>query len=186
MTPRFFNSWMWLAWFAYWMIAAGFTAATKSSEPFWRRLQYQLILLLGFYLVFHDRRQPILWGRLYDSRAIEWAGCAMTLLGLAFSVWARLHLGRYWSGIITLKEGHRLIRTGPYQFVRHPIYTGMLFAALGSAVTASLGDAIIGVAMMAWAFVIKLRREETLMIARFGEEYQQFKREVPALMPLVY
>ena len=87
----------------------------------------------GFWLIFHSDK-PYFAGWLYDSPAIGWTGTALTAAGLLFTVWARTHLGKYWSGIITLKQVHKLIRTGPYRIVRHPIYTGFLTAALGSAI----------------------------------------------------
>ena len=110
----------------------------------------------------------------------------MTIGGILFAVWARWHLGRYWSGTITLKEGHKLIRTGPYRFARHPLYTGFLTAVLGSAVTAARVDGFIGFALVLISIVIKMRREEALTTREFGDEYRRFKEQVPALLPLIY
>src|SRR6266550_2394563 len=106
----------WLAWFAVWLIAGFFVHRTRWSEAWLKRMQYSLLMALGFWLIFHDRRaaHSLLVGRLYESRAAAWIGNAMTIGGLLLTAWARFHLGRYWSGIITLKEDHRLIRTGPY------------------------------------------------------------------------
>jgi protein-S-isoprenylcysteine O-methyltransferase Ste14 len=119
------------------------------------------------------------------SLVIEVLGTVLTILGLCFTVWARVHLGRYWSGIITLKQGHRLIRTGPYQLTRHPIYTGLLAAVLGTAIAASTGDAFVGFVVFTAAYVVKARREEALLTREFGDEYTRFKQEVPTLVPLV-
>ena len=110
----------------------------------------------------------------------------MTVLGLLFTVWGRIHLGRYWSGMVTLKEGHRLIRTGPYALVRHPLYTGFLRGGAGSALAARTVDAAIGFALLLAAYLVKLRREETLLTREFGDEYLRFKREVPALVPFTW
>jgi Isoprenylcysteine carboxyl methyltransferase (ICMT) family len=98
-------------------------------------------LMIGAFLIFHSRNHHVIYGQFYDDRAVEYAGTAITILGLLFSVWARIHLGQYWSGIITLKEGHKLIRSGPYRFVRHPIYTGFITAMTGSAISMATGDA---------------------------------------------
>jgi protein-S-isoprenylcysteine O-methyltransferase Ste14 len=99
---------------------------------------------------------------------------------------ARIHLGKYWSGVITLKEGHRLIRSGPYRLARHPIYTGFLTANLGTAITASSGDAFLGFALILVAFLIKIHREEKVLAGEFGDEYTRFRREVAALVPMLY
>jgi protein-S-isoprenylcysteine O-methyltransferase Ste14 len=177
----------WALWAAYWYISALFVNKTRSSEGWAARMQHLLPLALGFVLIFHDRHgRGWLWGRIYESQTAEAIGTALTVAGLLFAVWGRLHLGKYWSGIITLKEGHKLIRTGPYRFVRHPLYTGFLSAVLGSAITASTGDAFIGFVIMLVAYLIKMRREEKLLTGEFGQEYVAFKSQVWALLPFVY
>ena len=186
MSPLLLDILMWILWFIGWNIAALFVHRTRRSEGKLMRLGHVLPLAIGFTLMMHNRRHPFLIRRLYESPAIEWLGVAITFFGLAFSVWARIHLGRYWSGFVTLKEGHRLIRTGPYRLARHPIYTGFLTAALGTAITASSGDAFIGFVIILIGFLIKIRREEEWLGGEFGEEYAQFRREVAALVPMVY
>jgi|GEM_PF-184361 len=176
------NGEAWLVWSIYWMIAGRFVLKTKSSEGPLGRLGHLLPMYAGLFLIFHGRH-PSFFGRLYDNNGIEALGDIITFGGLLFSVWARIHLGRYWSGIITIKEGHRIIRTGPYQVVRHPIYTGMLTAAAGSAITASTVDGVIGLLVLIVTLVIKSRREEKVLAAELGDEYTVYKREVPALVP---
>jgi len=186
-SPLEIDAWLWEAWLAYWMIAAFFANRSKVQENHLIRLTHSLPLLAGFVLMFHIGFDgSLIHDRFFNSLTIRRAGIAPTALGLLFSVWARVHLGRYWSGIITLKEGHKLIRTGPYRFVRHPIYTGLLIAALGSAISAATGDAFIGFALILISIFFKSRREETLLTGEFGEEYLRFKREVPGLCPLIY
>ncbi len=184
--PFWVNVFMWLAWAVYWFAAASRVQATKSSEGVLMRLTHLVPLALGFFLIFHNPDDKIIYGRLYYHAAIAWLADGITAAGLLFSLWGRIHLGRYWSGIITLKEGHQLIRTGPYCWVRHPLYTGFLTAVLGSAAMAGTGDAFLGFAIMFVAYVIKLRREEALLTSQFGDEYRQFQREVFALVPFVY
>jgi protein-S-isoprenylcysteine O-methyltransferase Ste14 len=108
---------------------------------------------------------------------------ALTVAGLAFTVWARVHLGRNWSGTVTLKEGHELIRTGPYAYVRHPIYAGLMVALLGSAVACGELRALIGFVIVTAALVRKLRIEERFMRESFPEQYRDYCAEVPALIP---
>ncbi len=185
LSPVMINVWAWLAWLAVWIAASRHVQRTEQSEGFLLQLQHKVPQLTGFFLIFHDGGWAIIRGRLYDRTEIEIAGTVLTVLGLAFATWARVHLGRYWSGMITLKQGHKLIRSGPYRITRHPIYTGLLAAALGSAATAATADAMVGFVLIAAANIVKLWREEALMIRQFGEEYLRFKGEVPALVPLL-
>src|SRR6478609_8569786 len=120
---------LWITWALYWFVAAQFVNAAKSSEGVLLRLTHTVPLAIGFLLMFHQAPHAFIYGPLHHAAPLRWPGVALTGAGLLFSVWARVHLGKYWSGIITLKEGHELIRTGPYQHVRHPLYTGFLSAS---------------------------------------------------------
>src|SRR5205823_4596112 len=126
----------WIVFEAWWIARARGTARAASREPMARRVAYLSLLLAAVMMdVGRPRLGPLdrpLWP---TPLAVEAAGFAWTLLGLGFAIWAREHLGRYWSGRITIKEDHRLIRSGPYRIVRHPIYTGALFAVIGVALT---------------------------------------------------
>jgi protein-S-isoprenylcysteine O-methyltransferase Ste14 len=110
-------------------------------------------------------------------------GVALLVAGLAFSVWARVHLGRNWSGSVTVKQGHELIRSGPYAWVRHPIYTGLLSALLGTVIVSGTVRAVIGFAIIAAALLRKLRIEEGFMRETFPGVYERYCAEVPALIP---
>jgi protein-S-isoprenylcysteine O-methyltransferase Ste14 len=181
------NGWLWMAWAISWITSALFTNRTRWSESRLSRMVYSIPFGLGFYLIFH-RREPgysLFYNRFWTSSIASWIGNGLTVVGFTFAWWARVHLGRYWSGTITLKEGHRLIRTGPYRLARHPIYTGFLSAVLGSAIAASTGDAMIGFVLIVGSIVLKMHREEALMTREFPDEYRQFKAEVPALIPFV-
>jgi protein-S-isoprenylcysteine O-methyltransferase Ste14 len=98
-------------------------------------------------------------------------------------VWARVYIGRNWSGTVTLKEGHELIRSGPYALVRHPIYTGLLLAFTGTAIACGDPAAVIGLALVLASFLYKLRIEEGFMRAVFPEQYASYAARVPALVP---
>ncbi|HUB24380.1 MAG TPA: isoprenylcysteine carboxylmethyltransferase family protein, partial [Tepidisphaeraceae bacterium] len=174
---------MWLAWLVIWCIAAFFANKTRFRENIFQRFEHTIPLYAGLFLELHSRHTPLIHGRLYDNDGIDSLGVMIVFGGLAFAVWARIHLGRNWSGIITLKRGHRLIRTGPYQFVRHPIYTGMIAAAIGTAMTNSTGDAWVGLIPVLLSCYFKSLREEKLMTGEFGDEYRKFKAEVPGLVP---
>lgn len=106
-------------------------------------------------------------------------------LGLLLALWARVTLGRNWSVIVTFKQGHELIRTGPYAIVRHPIYTGFLLMIAGTMIFIGRIEGIIVVAVAAGGLWIKLRAEERLMTAHFPVEYPAYKASTKALIPFV-
>jgi protein-S-isoprenylcysteine O-methyltransferase Ste14 len=167
-------------------VSARFNAQTKCSEEWLLRLSHLIQLAIGFWLIFHDRKWFLFYGVLYESSVLRIVGTIVTAGGLLFTVWARIHLGKYWSAMITLKQGHELIRSGPYRFVRHPIYTGYILAALGSAITYSSGDALAGFVVIGATCLLKIRREEKILTSEFGDQYLQFKTEVAMLVPFVF
>ena len=143
-----------------------------------------LLVILGFALIFSGGNLRLIPGKWHHLRPLAYAGTTLTAFGLLFSAWGRYHLGQYWSGIISLKEGHRLVRTGPYKLVRHPLYTGFLSAVLATAIAAATYDALLGALLILTAYALKIRREEKVLLNAFGDEYVQFKRETPALIPV--
>jgi len=120
-----------------------------------------------------------------DAPATYWSGFAIVVLGLAFTVWARIVLGRNWSGIVTVKQDHELVTTGPYRWVRHPIYTGLLFAFAGSAIARGEWRGVLAVVIVLAGFWRKLKLEERWMIETFGDAYLRYREKVRALIPFV-
>ena len=116
---------------------------------------------------------------------IACAAAFLCVAGLAFALWARVTLGRNWSGVVTLKEGHELVERGPYRFVRHPIYTGMLIMSFATALVQSHMAGVLGVLLMFASFWIKLGREETLMLRQFPERYAAYQQRVKRIIPFV-
>ena len=182
---------LWIAWALYWVVSARGAKRTRRRESLASRLSHVLPLAAGVAL--------IAWPH-HPGKSWTWAGwmswqlvppgplrlgsaLALTVAGLAFTVWARMHLGGNWSGTVTLKEGHELIRTGPYGWVRHPIYSGLLLALLGSALACGELRALIGLAVVTAAFGRKLLIEERFMRESFPEQYHEYCAEVPALIP---
>jgi protein-S-isoprenylcysteine O-methyltransferase Ste14 len=178
---------LWLAWLLYWMISAFSAKTTRRRESLGSRLSHVVPLLIGVALIVWPRA-PWDWLalRLLPGGPLQYAlGVVLLVPGLAFTVWARVHLGRNWSGMVTLKQGHELIRSGPYAYVRHPIYTGLLVALLGSAVAGGELRAVIGWCVVAGAFIRKLRIEERFMREIFPGQYQRYCAAVPALVPFI-
>jgi protein-S-isoprenylcysteine O-methyltransferase Ste14 len=111
------------------------------------------------------------------------AGAVICLAGLLITIWARRTLAGNWSSDVTFKEDHELIRHGPYRFVRHPIYTGLLVMALGTAIELGQLRCWLGSVALAIGFWIKLSQEERLLLRHFPEEYPRYQKQVKALVP---
>jgi protein-S-isoprenylcysteine O-methyltransferase Ste14 len=126
-------------------------------------------------------------GHIWPARGCRewtfWAGFALIAAGISLAVWARVHLAGNWSGTVTLKQGHSLTRSGPYAWVRHPVYTGPLLAVLGSVISDCTRHALLGLLFVAVALLRKVAIEERFLGAQFGDAYERYRAEIPALIP---
>ena len=175
----------WVGWLVYWIAAARRTALTRRMESLLTGASYRVPLLVGICLLVFSGR-PLLGFdlRLLPQTSLVAAiGAALTMAGVCFAVWARFHLGKYWSGRITLKEDHRLVQTGPYAWVRHPIYSGILLALLGTTLTVGTLLACVGFAMIFLSFWRKLTIEEIWLRSHLGAQYEVYQKRVKALIP---
>lgn len=178
---------VWVAWVIYWSIAARDAKRDMRQESPASRLGHIVPLVIaGALLWLPTLPGGFLCGRFAPATpATFYAGLAVLVLGLGFTVWARRVLGRNWSGIVTVKQDHELIRSGPYRWVRHPIYTGLLFGFVGTAIARGEWRGVLAVAIVFAALWRKLKLEERWMIDTFGEAYLRYRAEVPALIPFV-
>lgn len=120
------------------------------------------------------------------SYGVAWLGVALTIAGIALAIVARLFLGGNWSGSVTIKQGHTLVRKGPYTIVRHPIYSGFLLAILGTGLAIGEIRALIAAILIFAILAHKINLEERFMMEQFGAEYGQYRRRVKALIPFVW
>lgn len=177
---------LWGGWGTYWLARSGGGKANTWREPWLSRMLHIVPLVLGASLLTFEIPALGLDGRFLPlSWVLYGAGVFLTAAGLAFTVWARLHLGRNWSGTVTLKEGHELITTGPYAFVRHPIYTGLLVAFCGGALSVGEWRAVLALGVVTAALWRKWRVEERGMRRLFGQAYDSYARRVPAVIPFL-
>ncbi|MFI5013400.1 MAG: methyltransferase family protein [Hyphomicrobiales bacterium] len=178
---------LWAAWALYWFVVARDVKATLRRETPAARLLHVGPLLICAVLFVAPRILPAALDRRFLPSAflLSWIGSLMVAAGLAFAVWARRHLGRNWSGAVALKREHALIRSGPYRFVRHPIYAGLLLAILGSAVAFGEWRGLLGLAFAFIAIIHRVRAEDALMSETFGEEYRDYRRHTKALLPFL-
>lgn len=176
----------WLVFGLYWLVSAFKRKATKKRETYLQRFGYTLPLLVGFYFLFRPEAHFYQWlGVRFMPLGPDWQwlGVGITACGVAIAIWARWHLGSNWSGVVTLKEGHELIRTGPYRTIRHPIYTGILLALLGTAVTLGEVRGLLAVAIGWLSFYIKARREESFLTEEFGTAFAEHQRHTGMFLP---
>ena len=113
-------------------------------------------------------------------------GSVLTVLGLFGAIWARINLGRNWSGYVTYKEGQTLVTTGPYRYVRHPIYTSMILMFIGTILYYGSPFVSIFFAILAITFLLRIGKEEEIMIQLFGERYKEYMKRTKRLIPLIY
>jgi protein-S-isoprenylcysteine O-methyltransferase Ste14 len=178
---------LWLAWLLYWAISARNVKETRWREPLGSQLLHRVPIILAAILLAAPGwlPRPLMRRFLSESGLFPALGVALLAAGLGFSVWARRHLGRNWSAQVVVKEDHALIRSGPYRHVRHPIYTGVLLAFLGTVVTIGEWRGLLAFLFALVSFAVKSRAEEHRM-QRIFPEYQQYRRETAALIPFVY
>ena len=120
-----------------------------------------------------------------DAPGARIIGLVLTSGGMFFTVWARLQLGSNWSGVVTIKQQHTLVVRGPYRLVRHPIYSGLLLAILGTAITYGRIRCFLGLGLAFASWLAKSRIEERFLIRQFGSAYEDYCRQVKALIPFV-
>ena len=177
----------WLFFLAYWLWSARrLKQATRAEPALPRFFKYWLPIIVAIGLMWPtpwlDR--TVLGHRLLpDTHAVAVTGLLLIVAGVLFACWARHILGGNWSSEVQLKQGHELIERGPYRYVRHPIYTGILLALLGTVVLIGEWRALLGFVIMFTSFWRKLRLEETWLGEHFGAAYADYMQRVKALIP---
>jgi protein-S-isoprenylcysteine O-methyltransferase Ste14 len=175
----------WLLLVLYWRISARSVKPAAEGQSRTGRLA-RMPVLLGFLLLAVAWAYPLGPVVTPHSAVVQWLGVAICALGLLVAIWSRKTLGDNWSQDVEFKQEHKLIERGPYRYARHPIYTGHLLLALGTAVATGRLLAYAGVLSLFLGFWIKLRQEETLLLRHFPEEYPGYKTRVKALVPFVF
>jgi protein-S-isoprenylcysteine O-methyltransferase Ste14 len=175
----------WAIFVVYWGIAALRVKRTIKRRSDWLRAAILVIVVFGAALL-RSR-----FGREFDSFVlprtlpVRVVADVLAAVGVAILVWARTILGGNWSGAVTLKENHELIQHGPYAYVRHPIYSGLMLLGLATAIHyATLGGFVL-LALIWIGFVLKMREEELLMTEHFPDRYPAYRARVKAIVPFV-
>jgi protein-S-isoprenylcysteine O-methyltransferase Ste14 len=170
---------------AYWIFAAlGAKTAAKRESP-GERVLHVVVLAVGFFLLYGEAFRFGVLGRRFlpEELWFAWLGAWLTLVGAVFAIWARHTIGKEWSAEVQIKEGHQLIRSGPYAHIRHPIYTGLLLALIGTAVAIGEYRAILGVAFFLIGLARKAKKEERFLAGEFGPAFEEHRRRTGFFLP---
>ncbi len=161
------------------------TRATREKEPLSSRIAILLLEIVGYLLIFNSSTGIGVLGSRFIPRNIIVAilGVIFTWAGIALAIWARYHLAEYWSARVTIKEDHRLIRTGPYTHLRHPIYSGLILATIGSAVAIDEWRCILGLCLVVLGYCLKAKKEETMLSHQFGDAFRDHQKHTGFLLP---
>jgi len=173
----------------FWLILVGYlTISAIGVKPDTQRHSLQSVgLMLAIIAAFLLPHLPIFHFLNFApvNPMVGGAGVILCAGGLVFLVWARSHLGRNWSQTVSTKKGHQLVTTGPYRYVRHPMYAGGLIACVGSVIVGG-GAWIFLLVILGALFLWRVGAEDTLMAQQFPNEYPDYKRRTNALIPFVW
>lgn len=184
-SPVWVTRWAWITFGLYWLVAAFGGKKTKRRESRLSRITYTLPLLAAYVLLIWRKAHQGWLGApfLPVGNTTKWIGVVITVAGVGLAIWARRMLGGNWSGTVTLKENHELIRSGPYKRIRHPIYTGILLALLGTAVTLNYLAGLLSLALAWSSFWWKARREESFLKQEFGARFEAHQKQTGMFLP---
>jgi protein-S-isoprenylcysteine O-methyltransferase Ste14 len=180
----------WLIFLVYWLISVRGVKRNVRGRSWWYGAIFRVTLIIIVFLLFRAQIPGRLFRYIQTYKAfsanpvINGIGLALCAIGLAFAIWARVYLGKNWGMPMSLKVEPELVTTGPYAFVRHPIYSGVLLAMLGSAFVSVVIWLILFVIFCAY-FVYSARVEERIMTTKFQNQYLQYKNRTKMLIPFV-
>jgi protein-S-isoprenylcysteine O-methyltransferase Ste14 len=176
----------WLVFVVFWIVSA--FSAKRTIRRNWGFLWLRLVFIIVILSFFRFELFQGLGGYQVLISTNPWeglVGVVLCALGIALAIWARVYLGRNWGIPMSLKEHPELVTTGPYAYIRHPIYTGVLLAMLGSSLASGLWWLAILVVSAAY-FVYSATTEEGIMTKEFPNDYPAYKRRTKMLIPFVF
>lgn len=185
-SPQYLIEGAWLLFAAFWLVASLRSKRATRTEASGERMAHIAFMVIGFLLLRSDAPPSLNWLNhtfVSGGRWIDWLGAWTTLVGVLFAIWARLAIGREWSAEIQIKEGHELIRSGPYAHIRHPIYTGLLIGVSGTALAIGEYRALLGVLVICIGFARKAKTEESFLAAQFGPAFEEHRRRTGFFLP---
>jgi len=179
---------------AYWACAFFYDIATgrekpelKSGGSLAHEIVPRLVIFLAVVGIVAPGSRSVLVERLIPGpNIISFIAVVIAAFGSLFAIWARNDLGGNWEVMVGLKKGHTLVRTGPYAIVRNPIYTGVGFGIVGSAIALGNSFGIIVLLAVLLFLFFRMSDEERIMVEKFGKEYLEYEKEVRRFIPMLY
>ena len=176
----------WLVYIVYWIGSARGLKPVVERQSWLSIIAHRIPIMLGFLMILFPISPHSTGLALTPHAGFTGAiGAVVCMLGLSVAIWSRQTLAGNWSATVTFKQGHELVQSGPYRFVRHPIYTGILLMILSSAIVLGRLQSWLGFLIMCAGFWIKLKQEESLMLRHFPDEYPAYRARVKALVPFL-
>jgi protein-S-isoprenylcysteine O-methyltransferase Ste14 len=169
---------IWVVFWIYWLISA---AGAKQGTRTWRTRPAALPVIILVVLLVRVLKPGNL---AVESPVVEVVGLVLFLSGLGLAVWARIYLGRNWGMPMTQKDEPELVTSGPYRYVRHPIYSGLLLAVLGTGLAVQLYF-LVAFVVLAIYFIYSATVEEKLLVTSFPATYPSYKMRTKMLIPFV-
>jgi protein-S-isoprenylcysteine O-methyltransferase Ste14 len=178
-------AYIWAAFGLYWILSARRLHRTQTGEPHVYRLVRLSVLALTFILLFSNwlRIGPFAWRFVPNDLLIRETGVLISLIGIFLAIWARRHLGQYWSDKVEIKVDHQLIRSGPYAVMRHPIYSGVLLGVAGTALAIGEWRGVIAFCLLLTSYTVKAKKEDRVLSERFGEIFREHRSQAGFLFP---
>ena len=182
---------LWLVFFVYWLVSATRAKRSVRDGSWWQGVVFRLILIGTILLLLSALRFGHLLGNVgsYETGSsrivLSSIGVFFCVSGMALAIWARVYIGRNWGMPMSQREDPELVTTGPYAFVRHPIYTGILLAVLGTVLVSGIPSLITFVIICAY-FVYSSKTEEKQMLQQFPKAYPEYRKRVKAIIPFIW
>lgn len=178
----------WILFLAIWVVSG--LNAKKTIRSDFQKLSFwiRLFIFISAVILLNRSLQSVSLSASYLSVSnpyLLWAGVVICAAGISFAVWARMHLGRNWGMPMSEKQSPELITTGPYRLVRHPIYTGICFALLGTALTEGFAF-LFGAVWVVALFIFSAKKEEKVMLDQFEEVYLDYKKHTKMIIPFIF
>jgi protein-S-isoprenylcysteine O-methyltransferase Ste14 len=173
-----------IGWVVFWIYWIAVSLGVKAGRSRWTRFAaFRVAAVLIILLLLRLR---VLKGHTVTHDPwLQGIGLAIFLLGLALAVWARVYLGRNWGMPMSEKVDPELVTTGPYRTIRHPIYSGIILAMIGTAVAVSVYW-LIAVVLLGAYFVYSAVMEERYMAELFPDAYPRYKQSTKMLVPFIF
>ena len=175
---------LWITFVVYWLVSAIGVKRNVKGGSWARGAGIRIVVAVAVVLLLQASSFWRIFGYEFNG-GIQTLGVVLCAIGIGVAIWARVYLGRNWSGTPSMKEGHELVTGGPYAFVRHPIYTGMLLALFGSALAAGVLWFIVFL-FFCGNFLYRIPIEERYMMQLFPDQYSLYKKRTKALIPFIW